>query len=942
MAFALAATPPAAHAAFPADPPNDPLFDASPLPNYRLEQWDLSSDRGISVDRAWRITTGEGVVIADVDVGVQADHPDLAGRWAPGYDVFQLDADPGSETSNAHGTNVAGVLGAATDNGIGVAGIAPGARIMAIRSSDDIIHQGRRLAHAIVHAVDNGAGVISMSLGADSFSRALRRAVAYAERRNVVIAVASGNEFHFHHHWPQIADTVLAVGGVNPDTADAAALQSDFAPVAADFRRRAAYSDYGPHLDVVAPTQVPTTQWGGGYITNWSGTSAATPHVAGVAALVKAANPRLTAAQVRQLLRLTADDLGAPGWDQYFGWGRVNAFAAVDAAKAGRIPPEGDITLPGWYEPKRTPFDVRGRAGAPWVLELGRGAEPSEWRRIAAGAGPVPQARRGAPATARRGRATARRARDPATARLARLDPRRLEPGGWTLRLRTDGAPEDRAYFHAVRDRSLARGFPKTLGTSGESSPVLADLTGDRTPELILATSDGLVHAWHGRSGRRVRGWPQRMRPAIGMRAAGRRIGTVRPGFLATPAVGDIAGRRGDEVVAAGLDGRVYAWDRRGRRLPGFPAAIDISRPPANGRHDAAIYASPALVDLDRDGRLDIVVGAADQKVYAWNGRGRRIPGWPVVARDPQGGDETKILSSPAVGDLDGDRSPDIVEGTGEAYGSTPDTSGRVHAWDVNGKPLPGWPVKPTALAAQGIPLAGEGVPSSPVLADVDGDGRDEVAIAAFTGQPELYRGDGTRMGGPNAQASHFQTTGRGAGSTATAPAIIALGANAAFGRTEPAGPLGFFSGAVDTRLAQAQVSPAQNVPFEHLLGGWDAASGEWRPGFPRVVEGWTIIAGPAVADVDGEGGSEVLAGSSGNVLHAVSPDGSEPAGWPKDTAGWLLAAPAVGDIDGDRRLEVVAVTRDGFLWVWNTPAKAGPQEWPSFRHDTLNSGRHR
>ena len=913
-ALALALAAPPAQAAFPADPPNDPLFDASPLPNYRLEQWDLTTDRGISVDRAWAKSTGAGVVIADIDVGVQADHPDLAGRWAPGgFDVFQLDADPNSETRNAHGTNVAGVLGAAADNGIGIAGIAPGARILAIRSSDDIIHQGRRLAHAIVHAVDNGARVISMSLGADSFTRSLRRAVAYAERKNAVIAVASGNEFHFHHHWPQIADSVLAVGGLNPDTADAAALQSDFAPVAADFKRRAAYSDYGPHLDVVAPTQVPTTQWGGGYITNWSGTSAATPHVAGVAALVKSARPALTAEQIRQLLRVTADDLGEPGWDQYFGWGRVNAARALDAP----IPPDANLLTPGWYEPKRARFHVTARAGGPWTLEIGKGEDPREWKRLASG-----------------GAARAVR-------RLASVDPRLLDAGGWTLRLRVGDAAEDRAFFYAVRDPAVARGFPKLLGTSGESSPVLADLTGDRVPEIVLATSDGSVHAWSGRTRKRVRGWPRRMRAAIGTRGLTRRIGTVRPGFLATPAVGNIAGSRAAEVVAAGLDGRVYAWDRRGRRVRGFPVAIDISRPPANGRHDAAIYASPALVDLDRDGRLDIVAGAADQKVYAWNGRGKRIPGWPVVARDGENGDESKILSSPAIGDLDGDKSPDIVEGTGEAYGSTPDTSGRVHAWDVNGKPLPGWPVKPTALSAQGIPLAGEGVPNSPVIADVDGDGKDEVAVSAFTGQPELYRGDGSRMSGPEAQASHFDTTGNGGGSDATAPSILALGANAAFGRAEPGAPLGFFSGAVDFRLAQAQISPAQNVPFEHLLGGWDAVSGEWRPGFPRVMEGWTIIAGPAVADVDGDGKNEVVAGSSGNQLHAFGAGGKEPEGWPKNTGGWLLAAPAVGDVDGDRRLEVVAVTRDGFLWVWNTPAKAGPQEWPSFRHDLRNSGRY-
>ena len=263
-----------------------------------------------------------------------------------------------------------------------------------------------------------------------------------------------------------------------------------------------------------------------------------------------------------------------------------------------------------------------------------------------------------------------------------------------------------------------------------------------------------------------------------------------------------------------------------------------------------------------------------------------------------------------------------MVEGTAEAYGSTPDTSGRVHAWTAAGRPLPGWPVSPSALAADSIPLAGEGVPSSPVLADVDGDGRDEVAVAAFTGQPELYRGDGSPYPGAGLRG-HFSVEGRGEGSRSAAAAQIALGSNFAFGRTSRDGPLRLFSGLVDAQLAVAQASPASTVPFEHLLGGWDARSGEPLPGFPAPVEGWTVLAGPSVADVDGDGAAEALFGSSGYLLHAFRAGGSEPAGWPKQTGGWLLAAPAVADVDGDRRLEVVAVTREGFLFVWDTPAAA-------------------
>ena len=967
VVLTLAAHAAPAHAAFPDTPPNDPLFDASPFPNATSEQWSLVSpaagfDRGISADRAWPLSLGAGVTIANVDVGVDHDHPDLAGRWAlnpgetgggreangrdddgngyvddwRGWDFYARDSNATSDTRNNHGINVSGVLGAAADNGLGIAGIAPQSPILPIRTSDDILHQGGRLAEALVYATDRGARSISMSLGADSFPSQLRRAVDYAHRRGAVIAVASGNEFAFHHHQPQAHDHVLAVGGVNPDSANAAALDQSLAQLASDFDIKASYSNFGPHLDVVAPTQVPTTEWGGAFRMTWSGTSAATPHVAATAALVlargRALGLGLSAGEVIQIVRMTADDLAdpdrgyAPGWDLVSGWGRVNAAAAVERAAPGRVPPVADIVAPGWYQPVRKAVVVRGsargRSAVSWRLEIGAGQQPSEWRELATGSTtPVVD--------------------------LARLRASELDPGPHTLRLRATDADgnvgEDRALFHVLRDPALRRGFPIELGTSGEASPALADLDGDGAQDIVLATSAGSVQVRSGRSGRVLRGWPRRMKPAAGAGPAARRIGAMRPGFLATPAIGDVAGGRAPEVLAAGLDGRLYAWTARGRRLRGFPFRIRSKRPAADGRLDAAIYATPALADLDRDGKLDAVFGAADQQVYAVKGNGRPVPGWPVLARDDAaGGDQAKILSSPAIGDLDGDGSPEVVEGTAEAYGSTPSMSGRVHAWDARGRPVPGWPVAPSGLAADSIPLVGQGVPMSPVLADVDGDGRDEVAAAAFTGQPELYRGDGSRMGGTGRE-NHFAVAGRGQSSPSSSPGSIALGGNAAFGRSSAGGPLRLFGGLVDSRLAAAQSSPATKVDFEHLVGGWDAVSGEWLAAWPRPIEGWTIVTAPAIADVDGDGTAETIAGSGGNVLHAFREDGSEPPGWPKDAAGWLLAVPAVGDVDGDGLLEVVAVTRDGWLYAWDTPARAtaAALQWPSFRHDVRNTGRY-
>jgi hypothetical protein len=917
----LALAPVTALAAFPQDAPNDPLFDASPLPNSRHEQWNLTSDRGIAADRAWPLSTGRGVVIADVDVGVDTGHPDLRGRFTPGFDFFMNDRTVASETRNSHGTDVAGVLGAATDNGEGIAGVAPDARIMPVRTADNILHQGSRLAAGIVWATDHGADVISMSLGAESRSAALDRAVAYAHRNDVVLVAAIGNELANHHNYPATYDEVIAVGGINPDTADAAArgeLEPQ-TPLATDFTVRATYSDYGPHIDLVAPVQVPTTNYGGGYSRNWSGTSSATPHVAGVAALVKAAAPHLGAGQVRQLLIQTADDLsggrtgGVEGWDQFTGYGRVNAYEAVRAATERRPPPGADITAPDLFSTHRRRLRAKLVSGGHWRLELGQGEQPAAWRLLAAGA---------------------------AGRRTVRVATGNLADGGWTLRL-TVAAPggrtgEDRSFFYVNSDPALARGYPLRLGSSGEGSPVLADLTGDRVAEIVLGTTDGRVRAWDGRSRRLVRGWPRRSGRAFATRAAARRIGLVRAGFIATPAVGDIAAGRRPEVVAAALDGRLYAWHHDGRRVRGFPVRIDARRPPSPER-DASIYASPALAQLDGRGKLDAVVGAADGKVYAWDGRGRRLPGWPVEARD--GDDRERVISSPAVGDIDGDGAPDVVEGTAEVYGSVPNTEGRVYAWDARGKLKPGWPIEPPALAADAIPIAGEGTPASPALADVDGDGADEVAIAAFTGQPDLYRGDGSRFAGGGQQ---FTTTGKGSRSRTTAESALAFGSGGAFGRLAKGGPLAFFSGLAEMRFVLATQAPATTVPYQHILGGWDAASGDYLAGFPAPVEQLQIIGAPAVADVDGDGAAEAVAGSSGLLLHAFREDGSEPDGWPKQTGGWLFAAPAVGDVDGDRKLEVVAVTREGYMWVWNTPTRAsGLVEWAMFRHDARNTGRY-
>ena len=266
--------------------------------------------------------TGEGVVVAVIDSGVDYNHPDLAGNiWSNtdeipgngidddgngyiddvrGWDFFDNDSDPnevfslGFDSPYGHGTHVAGVI-AAADDGLGVTGVAPDATIMPIRVAGDLGIQATDIALGIRYAADNGADVINLSLGG-GYSAEEEDAIRYATERGVVIAISSGNEGLSRPVYPaRDADKYgIAVGAI------------DFFDTVPEFSNGA-----GDALDyVVAPgVGVRSTQPGNGY-GYLSGTSFAAPHVAGVAALMLGANPNLTPTQVEEIIADTADPSG--------------------------------------------------------------------------------------------------------------------------------------------------------------------------------------------------------------------------------------------------------------------------------------------------------------------------------------------------------------------------------------------------------------------------------------------------------------------------------------------------------------------------------------------------------------------------------------------------------------------------------------------------------
>ena len=302
---------------------NDPRFG---------EQWSFTK---VPFEAAWTAdnTQGAGVTVAVVDTGVMADHPDLSGQVLTGAHFLHSDdgepVDPaigGTEDSNGHGTHVAGTIAAKSNNGTGIAGAAPGARILPVKvlcadgggfTSD--------VAEGITWAVDAGADVINLSLGgaADTGEQAAieyaRDTTSSSPRRAATTAPAAPPRTPLHTR----PATRTSSRSRLPTTPTAIPPTERQAATSTSPRRAASRCPVAP---ATRPSEILST-WNDGSYCTIAGTSMATPHVSAAAALLRAANSTCTAAQVKSRLKTTAGDLGTPGADSTFGAGIVNPLA---------------------------------------------------------------------------------------------------------------------------------------------------------------------------------------------------------------------------------------------------------------------------------------------------------------------------------------------------------------------------------------------------------------------------------------------------------------------------------------------------------------------------------------------------------------------------------------------------------------------------------------
>jgi len=316
--------------------PNDSLFDYQyALYNSGQDIGPPGSPQGIEradtkATNTWEETKGdENIIIAILDTGVDLNHPDLIDKiYSSGYDFINDDSD--ATDDHAHGTHVAGIAAAETNNGEGIAGVAWNCKILPVKILDDLGDGSTfELAEGIIWAADNGADVINLSLGADFPSTTLENALKYAYDMNVVIVASAGNDGGAVDYPAAYDDYCLAVAA------------TDYNDERVDFSNSGGLweSNYGPEIDVAAPgariiSTVPTWFWGPDYIPYaWGdGTSQAAPHVAGLAALIKSVKPNLTAAQIMDVIRYSADDVNFVnnlGIDNYIGFGRINSAKAL-------------------------------------------------------------------------------------------------------------------------------------------------------------------------------------------------------------------------------------------------------------------------------------------------------------------------------------------------------------------------------------------------------------------------------------------------------------------------------------------------------------------------------------------------------------------------------------------------------------------------------------
>jgi Subtilase family/FG-GAP-like repeat len=874
-------------------------------PRQGAATWDANGDGVFNVDdyvgdpRAVDVN-GNGVLDPEDIIWIFSDGEDDDENGYVddicGWDFMEDDNDPWDESGDGHGT--AGGMWSAgeANNASGIAGACPNAMLLPVRVGDTYVVDSNDFAQGVVFAVDCGASLVQGALVSLNNTPFAQDAIDYAYSRGVAVIASAGVGESAQHSYPAAYENVIQVNAlqkyIEPSSSAAEQFPSSYLYLAGE-------TDYGAKTVVSAPSD--------------GHSSGAAASLAGIAALIYSAAANdvqrgelwnypgqelpLSACEVKQIIAMTADDVdfspdyyatslgeldsligtserfrSHQGWDPYFGYGRVNAYEAVMAVDQGRIPPEAEIDSPAWFEalnPGQVTLEVAGRVAAvraesfQYTVEWAPGWDPAEdeWKTVSETEEQY-EPINGVLATLDLGEVYGA-VMDTMQARGGAGDPNRY---AFTVRVRVrdnrGNWGEDRKAAYCFDDPDAYAGTPIDLESDVSASPRFADLDDDGADELIVATGEGVVHAYNSDLSE-VSGWPvQAASLPLHEGSKGFKSGgvdkTACASITGTPAVGDLDRDGSLEVVVGDLQGKLYAWNAAGELLPGFPIRSNplYSIPdredwwtegvlPAEwfasrfvpdrvhkldewNRLDRAFPAAPLLCNLDSslDGSLEIVASCADQHLYAWHADGTAVRGWPVKLVDPgkvasidplthnctyaekeNASRSGKMVAAPSAADLDGNGDIEIICGTGEVY-------------------------------------LGEGCNVSPLTFDLSAF---LPTLQAFTGVGKPFEPANTRV-----YAVHPEGAAHG----------LEAGA-------QPA---------------------ADKVPAQAYLEGWPVKLATAAPGMlPGILAG--VNAAAAVADIDGDGSMEIGISSSAGPGFLLKPDGTSLLG--NDEAGLPLSLQA-------------------------------------------------
>lgn len=824
--------------------PNDPMISSW----YHLTNieaylaWDII--RGDSTDRS---------VIGIVDSGVYYDHPDLEdnmwingpedidgdGRFTVadlngldddgngrvddvvGYDLAMNDPDP-AEPYPEHGTHVAGCATMVTDNGYGGAAIGWAARIMAVKASTDFNPGSMSHGYAgIIYSVENGCHVVNCSWGrGGNPSQGEQNIINAAWQQGVVVVASAGNDNVSSPHYPSAYEHVISVASTGVGDI------------------KSSFSNYGTTVDICAPGEGIFSTWDRNSFASLQGTSMSSPIVAGVVALVRAANPTWGPDEAANRVINTADNIDRlnPNYVGMLGSGRVNAAAAVGIELMPRLDIDDfEITLTlddgdGILNPSES-FDLTVTLINTWADAVGvTGVLRSDNQFIiedsVSAFGNIPGQG-----------GTANNVSDPYSVHVS---PDAVI-GSHELTLHvtdTDGYQRD---LNITVEISLDQlGFPGSIPANIESPAIIFDFDSDNDNEIVVSGADGNYYAFES-DGSLSPGWPQS-------------VGTNAPGGAA---IGDLDGNGDYEIVGISRSGDIYAWDPAGNVLAGFPYSIS-----------SITYCTPVLADIDGNDDLEIITtGFSSRQVNVINHDGTVFGNWPYDGTGP-------FYGSAAVADIDNDDLPEIIACGFDSL---------VHVWNGDKTYVSGFPVS-IASTSQ----------TSAAIADIDGDGYLNIVITTFSGEAYVFNHDGTILNGwPVTAGSVIKSSPSLADVEPDGYLEILFGSNGGllyvknwYGGNQPGYPVDIGSSISGSPVVgDINGDGGNDVIFGAGDGEIYALDSDGQPlrNFPILPSlGAPISASAALGDLDSDGDAEIVVGVRTSENNLVVIDYKDPISDPE------------------------------------------------------------